>query len=364
MNNEYYICLKGSNKPIYVDLYKDLSELEQKINDNSYSIYTFFYFLKVFESIEKISFIKDFTFYLTYVNLDHLPSYGQNVVAIVLGDEWCRTPKYSHLVRAVFKCYGRSLTLGCNPLLDPSYLNITTLFNFIRVWTLGLPYQLNYMFLKLKNKHSDEANVPSIYDIPLGYFNQLDLPVKAIEDRLYDVSFAGSIEQRVNSVWSWRYWLKLPKTIAREKMMLAIERIKQKNSHINFELTINSHFGASRAADARSYSEKLMDTKICLAPRGTSLETYRFFEAIRSGCIVVTEALPSRWFYDESPAIQITDWSELVEVLDRLVDDQDLMKKKHQESLNWWKTKCSETAVAYYIARKLNYPDQVVSENL
>ena len=350
MNNEYYICLEGSNNPIYIDLFSDLSELEQKTRISTYQLS---YFLKVFETIEKRLYTEKFTFYLTLSNLDRLPSYGQNVVAIVLQDEWCRVPKYCHKVRAVFKCYGTSPTLGCNPFLKPSYLNIMTLFNFIRVWIFGLPGRLNYTFQKFKNERLNTTKVASIHDIPLGYFNQLDLPMKAIKNRPYDVSFAGSIEQKPHSVWSWNYWLKSPKTITRKRMMSAIDFIRNRNPNIKFELTINSHFGASSGADPKSYSEKLMDTKICLVPRGASLETYRFFEAIRYGCIVVTEALPSKWFYDRSPAIKITDWSELVEIVDELVSDRDLMKKKHQESLDWWKTKCSEDAVADYITQKL-----------
>ena len=356
MNNEYYICLKGSNNPIYLDLSDGLSSLEQKIEiEFKINCYGFSYFLKVFETIEKNSSIKDFIFYLTLGNLDRLPSYGKNVVAIVLIDEWCRIPKYCYKVRAVFKCYGTRLTLGCNPLLKPSYLNIMTLFNFMRIWTFGLPGRFNYTFQKLKSGQWNTARIAPVYDIPLGYHNQLDLPIKAIEDRLYDVSFAGSIEHKLRSVWSWNYWLKSPKTISRKKMISAIDVVRQKSPDLKFELNTTSHFGASRAADAKSYSEKIMDTRICLVPRGTSLETYRFFEAIRYGCIVVTEALPSRWFYDDSPAIRISDWSELVEILDDLVGNQELIKKKHQESLNWWKTKCSEDAMADYIAQKLNY---------
>lgn len=352
MNNEYYIVPKGSNDPIYLDLFDDLSELEQTTNINYHH---FSYFLEVFETIEKSSSIKNFTFYLTFENLDKLPSYGQNVVAIVLGDEWCRIPKYSHQVRAVFKCYGISPTLGCNPLLKPSYLNIMTLFNFLRVWIIGLPSWLNYTVSNFKNRELNTVKNAFIYDIPLGYFNQLDLPIKPIENRLFDVSFAGSIEHKLHSVWSWKYWFKSSKIIARKKMMSTIDCIVKKESNIKFDLTINSHFGASRAADARIYSEKMMDTKICLVPRGSSLETYRLYEAIRYGCIAVTEALPSRWFYDDSPVIRINDWSELPGILDELVNDLDLIKKKHQESLDWWKTKCSEVAVAEYITQRLNY---------
>ncbi len=68
----------------------------------------------------------------------------------------------------------------------------------------------------------------------------------------------------------------------------------------------------------------------------------------------MTEALPSRWFYDGAPAIQITDWSKLEGILEKLSENKRLMQEKHQESLNWWKTKCSEAAVGAYIAEKLN----------
>jgi hypothetical protein len=97
-----------------------------------------------------------------------------------------------------------------------------------------------------------------------------------------------------------------------------------------------------------------MNAKLCLVPRGTSYETFRFFEALRYGCIVVTEALPSRWFYEGSPAIQITDWNELETILEKLLKDQNLMQEKHEESLNWWKTRCSEAVVGEYMAEKLN----------
>ena len=360
MNNEYYIVPKGSNEPIYLDLSIGLSNMKLLLHiDYQINYYEFYYFLKVFETIEKSSSIENYIFYLTWSNLARLPSYGQNVVAVVLGDEWCRTPKYCHLVKAVFKCYGTSPTLEYN-LLRPSYLNLMALFNFMRVYTLGMPGKVNYALQKLKNERVGTVKIAPIYDIPLGYFNQWNLPIKPIQDRLYDVSFAGSIEQKkMHSVWSWNYWLKSPKTIARKKMLSAINVVQTKNPDIKFDLTIHSHFGASVGADINNYCEKLMNTKICLVPRGTSLETYRFFEAIRYGCIVVTEALPSKWFYDDSPAIKVTDWSELVEILDKLLGDRELMKKKHQESLNWWRTKCSEVAVADYIALKLNYTEQI-----
>ena len=325
--NEYYICLKGNQKPIRWDI----SNSEPNINlDCSLT-----YFARVFEVMEKNLNTKGLIFYLTWENLDRLPSYGQNVVAIVLGDEWCRIPKYYNKVRAVFKCYGTRPTLGFNPFLKLSHLNIMFLLKFIQVWTVGIPGQFNYKLQQFKSERLGALKIVPIYHIPLGYFKQVDMPIKEIENRPYDVFFAGSVEHASYSVWSLKYWLKPPKDIARKKMMFMINFIRKKNLDVKFNLTITSDFNAARCADEKSYSEKMMDSKICLVPRGTSLETYRFFEAIRYGCIVITEILPSRWFYNGSPAIRINDWSELEEILDKLINNKLLIKKKHQESLAW-----------------------------
>lgn len=104
-----------------------------------------------------------------------------------------------------------------------------------------------------------------------------------------------------------------------------------------------------------------MNTKICLVPRGSYFETFRFFEALRYGCIVIAEKLPSHWFYDGSPAIQVADWSELDDVIE-LIENNSLLEL-HQKSLDWWNTLCSETAVGKYMADKLN-SIQVVSVDI
>ena len=38
--------------------------------------------------------------------INELPSYGSNVISIVVGDEWYRVPKYHGRVKAIFKCQG------------------------------------------------------------------------------------------------------------------------------------------------------------------------------------------------------------------------------------------------------------------
>jgi hypothetical protein len=345
-SNQYFICLLHTPlNPIPWDI----PDADETVNCDC------IYFGKVFEAMESRLQEKGITFYLTW-SLDELPSYGQNVVAVVMGDEWCRIPKYFHKVRAVFKTYGIFPTLGCNPLVRPSLLNLLTLLQFWKNWFLRLPSLLHYRWQQFRQSQSNTVKLPRIYDIPLGYFNQLDLPIKDLEARSYDVFFAGSVAFKAYPVWSIRHWLQTPKILARKKMVSSVYKIQEKYPQLQLELSLTPSFGyqGERNIAAKAYSEQLMDAKICLVPRGSSFETFRFFEGLRYGCIVISEKLPSRWFYVNSPAIQIEDWSQLEEIVDNLFKNSDLMQKLHEESLSWWQNKCSETAVGSYIAEKLN----------
>lgn len=147
-------------------------------------------------------------------------------------------------------------------------------------------------------------------------------------------------------------------------MVSKIISIQANNPQLNIELAITDNFRSSLNAQAVStgalqnrvcsYPEAMMNSKICLVPRGTSFETTRLFEAMRYGCIVITEALPSRWYLDDAPIIQISDWDELEEVLKHLHSKPQLMQELHKESLEWWESKCSESAVGNYVAKHLN----------
>jgi len=337
------VCLKGGQEPIPWNPIDTDQIISPGLN----------YFAKVFEAMETSLEASYLVFYCTW-DTNKLPSYGQNVVAVVLGDEWCRIPTYSHKVRAVFKCYGTRPTLGCNPFFKPSYLNFLALLKFVKTWVERLPSLSNYALLRLRGLLSRSARVPSIYDIPLGYFTQLNLPIKDIKERTYDVSFVGSVDHLPYSKWSIKRLLDSPKSYSRRRMITALNEIEEEYPEFRVKLSITSGFGVDSGEGEISYSQEMMNTKICLVPRGASLETFRFFEALRYGCVVVTEALPSRWFYDGSPAVQVHDWSDLEKILKRLIQDEDLMQRKHYESLEWWRTKCSEGAVGAYIARKLN----------
>lgn len=312
------------------------------------------YFGKIFQELEKRIKTDNLIFYFTW-SVDKIPSYGQNVVVILIGDELCRIPKYIHEVGAVFKTNETRPILGCNPIIKPSYKNIMFLLQVLRIWLIRLPGLTNYQVNKLKKSYQSTTIFKQIYDVPLGYYKQSEIPIKHIEQRQYEIFFAGSFISTDYPIWSMYHWLKHPKHIARKEMILELQKIKQKHPEFKIELATVPDFGieVTGNTDKRSYSERLMDTKICLAPRGSVFETFRFFEGLRYGCIVITEALPSRWFYQGAPIIQLSSWNELEKILVQLLDDKKLLSQLHQKSLQFWEEKCSEKAISKYIAENL-----------
>ncbi|WP_066377715.1 MULTISPECIES: glycosyltransferase [unclassified Anabaena] len=343
--NQYYIYIKKGQQPIPWDIYDSKPPVKFGLTD---------YLSKVFQAIETSSAIRDFIFYITWDEMDELPTYGQNVVVFVVGDEWYRTPMYAHKVRAVFKCIGTRPVLGCNPLLQPSLLNLLTLIQFLRILIVSFPGLANYQYHKLKSWLSGKGKITPIYDIPLGYNNSKNLPIKPIEARLYDTYFSGSIVHISYPIWSLKHWLGTPKSLARKLMISSLQKLQRKNPHYQVELAITAGFHDRKPEDERSYCEIMMDTKICVVPRGTSFETNRLFEGMKYGCVVVTEALPSRWYLDGVPVIQIKDWRDWEKVLENLLRNPQLIQEMHHKSLDWWQNKCSETVVAEYVVKQLN----------
>jgi len=346
-SNQYFVCQKHLSEPICFNL------------DNLESVPTpeCIYFGRAFQEMEKSLKASNLTVFLTD-NLHSLPVYGHNVVVVLYADEWCRFPSYAHKVLAVFKVYGTKLILGCNPLLRPSRLNLLTLVQFIKTHLIRssswIKYRLNY----LKQYLNGCKLAVNIFEVPLGYYRQLDLPIKDIETRSFNVFFGGSITHREYKSLDPRYLVSTPKTVSRQLMLSYLDELKIANQDLKIEYYVTPRFvpgyTENTGAEMKIYSEKMMDSKICLAPRGTSFETYRFFESMRYGCVVITEALPPYWFYAGSPAIQIEDWSKLGGILESLIKDKDTLKEIHQQSLEWWQSKCSESALGTYMAETLN----------
>jgi hypothetical protein len=287
--------------------------------------------------------------YVTF-DVERLPAVGPRVVAVVLGDEAARIPRYTDQVRAVFKCYGTRPARGAGPLRHPGLTGLADASQRAVHWIRWLPGGAAHARLRVRRALTGRPCPPPIGVIPLGTFNQLDLPVVPMAERSADLFFAGSVEHAP----SLRRRLLDPKTRARREMLAAAERLVRSRPGTRADLRTTPGFKASEAASAEVYSRALMDARVCLAPRGTSVETFRVFEGLRYGCVVVADRLPPHWFYDGAPILQLDRWSALAEAVGPLLDDAAALDAWHARALRWWHERCSEEAVGRSIAACLN----------
>ena len=340
--NAYYICLNDEIEPIPWDPGENNERLNVHMD----------YFGRAFQVMDQHIKQKGWVIYLTW-NLRKLPSYGEHVIVVLLGDEKASFPLYTNRVRMVFKCYGVGPQFGEWISMKMSHPRWLVLLRLLYSFIYGLPGLLYVQVEGLLRTMRGLMTV-SVHPIPLGYANQADVPMVSHNQRAVDVFFAGSMVHKRYSTWSIQKWLGTPKSTSRKKMIKVIKELQHKYPEWDFDVKISSSFSAMRAADPLSYASHLMQSKIALVPRGASCETYRFFEAVRSGCVVIAEYLPPFWFYKDAPIFHLSDWKNLETLLSDLLNHPDKLERVHRKTLAWWKHVCSEAALGTFMAAKIN----------
>ena len=183
----------------------------------------------------------------------------------------------------------------------------------------------------------------NVYSFPLGYNKKhISLENKPLAQRSIDAFFSGhmsSANRHSSMTPVISYFKNLPKQ----------QRPK---------LEINVSSGFNRGLTGSLYSEKLHNSKIAICPHGNaSVETFRFYEAMRSGCVVVTPLLPATEIYKNSNVIQVKNWHENAGpvIMDLLKDQNKLTEIKDSIQENWNSTLCARAA-ARRILDKLHLP--------
>lgn len=283
---------------------------------------------------------------------DRLPEYGEDIIAVVTADECGRPPLYAQDVGMTFKCYGTSPDWEAHTFgLDS--LTRGRLANSLRSVARSVPYRGWTGTRSLLRRLSGRPVRPT-YEIPLGYNDQqADLPLKPIEDREIDVFFAGTVPPRPTSPFSARWWVPRPKQESRRRMVEQIREFNREHPSVTCELVTPSTADSDAFLSPDEYSELLMNSKICIVPRGNNVETWRLFEAARFGCVIVSEKLPKRWYYEEFPSFEIEKWKEVDKILKKIIGRKEKIKKLHKDVKKWWDERCSEEPVGAYMARKV-----------
>jgi hypothetical protein len=135
-------------------------------------------------------------------------------------------------------------------------------------------------------------------------------------------------------------------------LVKAVEEIEKKHPYLASKkaIVVHKEMSTGELKDGRLYAQRMMDAKVCLAPRGTVADTWRYFEGLKSGCVVITNPLPDEWYYRGTPAIQIDHWSELEQVVIPLLADQARLEEIHLKTLRYWDDVCGEKAVGRFLA--------------
>lgn len=179
--------------------------------------------------------------------------------------------------------------------------------------------------------------------LPLGFpsYDAIPQTVPAVEERPVDVTFRGSVGG------GRRYG---PKTISRRRMISAVQGLPK---DVVVDLRQTRSFEESCSLGSSSYVNALLESKICLAPRGRSLETFRVFEAAASGCVLITEPLPPAWFYAGLARREVSSWSQLPYALDDLLSNPELMTVMATAAREWALDVVSPSAIGRWVARRL-----------
>lgn len=199
----------------------------------------------------------------------------------------------------------------------------------------------------------------NVFPLALGYVNSVpEFPDKKIEDRKHNVFFRGNLNMnRINFYRTFSnigFLLPSEKWLTHEYYRKFLIKLKSDFSRFftNSIIIFNSGFKAGYSPE--KYGEVLADSKIVLCPKGYFMtECFRHFEAMRAGCIIISEPLPATPFYQGSPIIQIENWETGLRITNELLQDVRQMEAVHQQTRQWWVEKCSEKATANYIINNI-----------
>lgn len=274
------------------------------------------------------------------------PVTGDDVVVVCLGDELAVTPRYAHDVRLVAKTMGanrRMPYVGRRPSTSSATVPLVAAQEVI-VQGRRARWAAHAAMRSLRAGRRAE-----LLDIPLGIRAYVSVPFVPIDERRYDTAFAGSLvnEEREQQ----RPWLS-QKLRARQALLAELEALRDRRPDLSIWLRMLPSYWVGATATG-SYAHAMAEARTVLCPRGSALETYRYFEALRAGAIPIYEMLPRRDYYAGAPGIRIRDWSEAERVLDALLSNSDDLHRRHRASLEWYERWVAPDAVARRIAGRL-----------
>jgi len=195
-----------------------------------------------------------------------------------------------------------------------------------------------------------KTNPRVVNSIPLGYWDsKIFGKVIEMSERLHDISFIGCLNRnRVHlaSLLSGRSkeWIALGLLKRKEKTLETLNAIIQWR-YTNDYFLFTKDFGAG--LDKEKYSYRLRNSKIVLCPRGwVNTECFRMFEAMKMGCVVITEKLPEREYYRNIPIIQVDRWRDGLKIARELIGNNEKLSELGKSNQKFYNEHFDPIAVA------------------
>ena len=288
-------------------------------------------------------------FYFTK-NAYSLPEYGPHVVSMLLQEERCKVPVYGRYIRATIRNLMPKPFLGWRPHWPLTSVEAVLTFEYTRDW---------YTHLKSRWARAHPPaewgtpirKEPKDLRIPLGYHSQVEVPYIPIKERSLDMFFAGEVRHPVPK-WDYRAFTSTSKFEVRGQLFRELERLKDE---WRIDLgAIGSTDNKKNEKVFNTYSDKMMNTRICLAPRGTLPDTFRHFEGMRASCLIVSNPVPVEPYLYGAPMLLIDHWSEIRGILAKYGRNDDFIEEMGAKANQWWKTRCTPELLGRYIADELN----------
>lgn len=228
---------------------------------------------------------------------------------------------------------------------------------FISEESGALPQHLSQHYFAIFKAYlkADKIIEKNIFNFSLGCVSDVpQLPIKPLNSRKYFVFFTGSLnDRRMPFYFSFIPWLKSKKLsflspfTKQQKILVRLKSNFSKkfpNSYIQFTT------GFKEGLSPQTYGQMMANSKIVLCPTGAkSPESFRHNEAMRAGCVIISEKLPNNPFYQNSPIIQIDNWADGFQRTSELLKNEVELENISNATQVWWREKCSSEAVSRFV---------------
>lgn len=191
----------------------------------------------------------------------------------------------------------------------------------------------------------EERSYDNLFSLPLGYNGNIIegsehiQQIIPVENRPVDVFFSGHMSSKQRHA----------------SMIDNINYIKNDKRRYQYKLDFNITQGFMLGFKGQEYYNRLYNSKIVFCPPGNiSNETYRMYEALMCGCVVICASLPDTEIYKNITVVQVEDFKkDGAAKMFELLEDKTQLNLLQQNNINCWKDNFTSEKVANYILNKI-----------